>query len=94
MSTNPIMRMMRVGLAVAALVALASGCLHSKLDENWGKSHEAQMVWQRANPEAPATSEPPESLDPETAKRVAERYYKGQEKQRQREAPTIVIGEE
>lgn len=93
MSTNRMMRVMRVGLGVAVLIALANGCLHSKLDENWGKSFEAQMAWQMANPEAPATTEPLESLDPETAKRVAERYYKGQEKQRQRQAPAIVIGE-
>lgn len=82
----------RVGLAVA-VVAFANGCLHSRLDENWGKSHEAQVAWQTANPDAPATREPLEGLDPETAKRVAERYYKGQEQQRQRQAPAVVLGE-
>jgi hypothetical protein len=93
MSTNRMMRTLQVGLAVAALIALANGCLRSKVDENWGKSFEAQMAWQRANPEAPADSEPPENLDPETAARVAERYYEGQEQQQQRRAPAVVIGE-
>ncbi len=87
------MRRIRLGLGVAALIALANGCLHSKLDENWGKSYEAQMAWQVANPDAPVTTEPLENLDPETARRVAERYYEGQEQQRQRQAPTVMIGE-
>ena len=76
-----------------ALIALGNGCLHSRLDENWGKSYEAQMAWQTANPEAGSTSEPTEGIDPETAKRVAERYYEGQEKQRQRRSRTVTIGE-
>ncbi len=85
----------RVGLGVAliAFSTLSTGCLHSRLDENWGKSYEAQLELQTADPDAPATTEPLESLDPETAKRVAERYYEGQERQRQRQAPTIVITE-
>jgi hypothetical protein len=82
----------RLGLTLVAGV-LASSCLHSPLDENWGKSYEAQVVWQTADPEAPASREPLEGLDPETGKRVAERYYEGQEKQRQREAPAVTIGE-
>ena len=81
---------MRAGLGVA-LIAFSNGCLSSRVDENWGKSHEAQRVLQTANPDAPATTEPLESLDPETAKRVAERYYEGQEKQQQRQAPTITL---
>lgn len=82
----------RVGLMLA-VAAFVGGCLHSRLDENWGRSHEAQVVWQTADPDAPATHEPLEGLDPETGKRVAERYYEGQEEQRQREAPAVVIGE-
>jgi hypothetical protein len=84
--------MKRVGIGLA-VIAFGNGCLHSEVDENWGKSHEAQMAWQTANPDAPTTTEPLESLDPETGKRVAERYYEGQEKQRQRQAPAVVIGE-
>ncbi len=84
--------MKRLGLVVA-VIAFANGCLHSRVDENWGKSHEAQVSLQTADPDAPATTEPLESLDPETGRRVAERYYKGQEKQRQRQARTVVIGE-
>jgi len=83
--------MRRVGLALVA-IAFASGCLHSRLEENWGRSYEAQLVWQSANPDAPVTREPLEGLDPETAMRVARRYYKGQEQQRQREAPAVVLG--
>ena len=76
-----------------ALIAFGNGCLHSRVDENWGKSYEAQMAWQTAHPEAASTSEPVEGIDPETAKRVAERYYEGQEQQRQRQARSVVIGE-
>ena len=81
------------GAVTLAVVAFAAGCLRSRLDENWGKSYEAQVVWQTADPEAPADHEPPEGLDPETGKRVAERYYEGQEQQRQRQAPSVLIGE-
>lgn len=84
-------RITRAGLALVS-IALAGGCLHSRLEENWGKSYEAQLVWQTADPDAPATREALEGLDPETGRRVAERYYKGQERQRQREAPAVVLG--
>ncbi len=88
------LRIIGVGLAAIALTALTNGCrLHSKLDETWGESYTAQMAWQRANPDDPTTTEPLENLDPETGMRVADRYYEGQEQQRQREAPTINIGE-
>ena len=75
------------------LIAFASSCVHSNLDESWGRSHDAQLVWQTADPEAPATREPTEGLDPETAQRVAKRYYEGQEKQVQRETQSVLIGE-
>ncbi len=76
------------------MIAFGNGCLHSRVDEKWGESFEAQMAWQIANPEAASASEEPiEGIDPETAKRVAERYYEGQEKQRQRQARSIVIGD-
>jgi hypothetical protein len=82
----------RIGIFVGlALIVFSSGCLRSRVDENWGKSYEAQIESQTADPDAPATTEPVESLDPETAKRVAERYYKGQEEQRQRQAPSVMI---
>ncbi len=84
-------RITRAGLLVM-LIAFSNGCLQSRLDENWGESHEAHVVWQTANPDAPETREPLEGLDPETGKRVADRYYKGQEHQRQREAPVVLIG--
>ncbi len=84
---------LRVSLG-AALLAFSNGCLSSRLDENWGTSYEAQVDLQTADPDAPATTEPLESLDPETGKRVAERYYEGQEKQRQRQAPAVMIGVE
>ncbi len=80
-------------LALAPLV-LATGCLHSNLDESWGKSHEAQIAWQTADPTAPEDHEPTEGLDPETASRVAERYYEGQEQQEQRRLPTVILGEQ
>jgi hypothetical protein len=84
-------RIILTGVLVT-LVALASGCLRSRVDENWGESYEAHVVWQTANPDAPESNQPPENLDPETGMRVAERYYKGQEQQRLREAPVVVLG--
>ena len=85
---------MRVGLVAVAVIAFAGGCkLHSRLDENWGESHRAQIAEQTANPEAPANREPLEDLDPETGARVAERYYEGQEEQKQRALPAIIIQE-
>ena len=81
-------RIIALSLGVA-LIAFSGGCLRSRVDENWGKSYEAQLASQTAHPEAPTTTEPVESLDPETAERVADRYYEGQEKQRQRQAPTV-----
>jgi hypothetical protein len=83
-------RIIALSLGVA-LIAFSGGCLRSRVDENWGKSYQKQIALQTANPDAPATREPLESLDPETAKRVAERYYEGQEEQSQRQAPDIVI---
>jgi hypothetical protein len=83
-------RITRAGLLMLLLV-FANGCLHSKVEENWGESYEAHLVWQTANPDAPVTNEPLDGLDPETAMRVADRYYKGQEQQRQREAPMVLI---
>jgi hypothetical protein len=84
--------MLRASLTVVSL-AFVSGCLHSRVDENWGHSYEAAIVWQVVDPDAPATTEPPERLDPETGMRVAERYYESQEQQRQREAPPVLIGD-
>jgi hypothetical protein len=85
--------MLTVGLTLL-LLSPATGCLHSNLEENWGKSYEAQVVWQTQDQTAPADREALEGLDPETAKRVAERYYEGQERQQQRRLPSVVIGGE
>jgi hypothetical protein len=76
------------------LAPLTNGCLHSNIEENWGKSHDAQVVWQTADQSAPVDREPREGMDPETAQRVAERYYEGQEKQEQRKLPSVVISDE
>jgi len=80
-------------IVTAAALVLAGGCLHSRVEENWGDAYDAQLGWQTRNPEAAAAMQPPEGLDPETGMRVAERYYKTEENQRQRQAPTVVIGE-
>ena len=85
-------RVMRLGLFLA-LLAFLHGCLHSEVDENWGSSYGAQRMLQRANPDAPITVRPLNGLDPETARRVALRYYGGQENQRQREAPSVTTQE-
>lgn len=85
-------RIGKAGLLLACVVVLGA-CMHSRVEENWGRSYEAQVVWQTADPEAPASREPVEGIDPETAARIAERYYKGQEEQRRRQAPSVLIGE-
>lgn len=83
-------RFTRIALVVS-LAALANGCLHSNLNDNWGKSQEAQIVWQTENPEAPTTADGPEGLDPNTANEVAERYYKSQERQPHRKIPSVSL---
>lgn len=75
------------------MVALAGACMHSRVDENWGRSFEAQLAWQTVDPDAPETREPVEGMDAETAQRVAERYYEGQEQQQQRMVPLTLIGD-
>ena len=42
-----------LGVAVVAFSTLSNGCLRSRVDENWGKSHEAQVRLQTADPDAP-----------------------------------------
>ena len=88
--------MKRIGL-VALVVAFAIGCfhpnLHSNVEEHWGESYEELSAVQIADPTAPSTREALQNLDPETGKRVAERYYEGQQQQRQRQAPTVIIGD-
>ena len=87
------LRSMTLTLAVAVATS-ALGCIHSNVDENWGKSYEAQIAWQTADPTAPKHYEAAEGLDPETARRVAERYYEGQEQQEQRRLPTVILGDQ
>lgn len=85
-------RIVRIAMLAAATAALG-GCLHSEVEEHWGESYDAQVVWQTANPGAPESKEPAEGLDSETAARIADRYYEGQEQQRQRrQVPTVIIG--
>lgn len=81
-------------MLVALVPVCATGCLTSNVDENWGKSYEAQVAWQTADPTAPKHYDAAEGLDPETARRVAERYYEGQEQQEQRRLPTVILGEQ
>ena len=82
-------RIIGIGLVVGIII-FAGGC-RSPVDENWGRSSETTMNRQIANPDAPNPDGPLETLDPETGKRVADRYYEGQEKQKQRVAPAAIV---
>ena len=84
-------RVIGIGLVIA-FVALTSSCSSSsRVEENWGRSFQATIDLQTANPDRPNPDAPLEPLDPETGLRVADRYYEGQDKQQQRVAPSVII---
>lgn len=71
-----------------AVTALAlSGCAHSRVDASWGEGIGYTLTAQIGSP----AMHGPTGLDAPTAERVADRYYRGQETQRTREAPKIMI---
>jgi len=87
-------------LAILTAACLGTtACTHwifgndSAVDESWGITYERNVQSQIAHPESPASVDGPEGIDASTAERVAKRYYKGQETQQTRRAPTVVIGE-
>jgi hypothetical protein len=87
-----------LAILIAACLG-ATACTHwifgndSAVDESWGVAYERQLESQIAHPESPASLDGPEGIDASTAERVAKRYYKGQETQQTRRAPTVTIGE-
>ena len=62
----------------------------SHVSQHWGESVQVNMRAMVANPEAPSPVAP-EGLDPATAERVADRYYRGQKQQPVREIRTFTI---
>jgi len=86
-----------LAILIAACLG-ATACTHwifgndSKVSENWGIALDQTVQSQVADPEAPASLDGPEGIDASTAERVADRYYKGQEKQQTRRAHSVMIG--
>ena len=80
-------------LAMGLLPACASNLMKptSHVDQHWGEAVQLNAAAMIANPETSSVA--PEGLDPLTAERVAERYYRGQQQQPLRKIPAIVIAE-
>jgi hypothetical protein len=68
----------RLLLATGAAALLASGCLHSPVQDHFGDAYRDAVRAQVADPDAPRTDRGPEGLDPATGERVAEGYYQRQ----------------
>lgn len=64
----------------------------SHVDQHWGESLQLNTSAMIANPEA-GSPQAVEGLDPETAQKVAERYYESEEQQSSREVRTFLVGE-
>jgi hypothetical protein len=80
-----------LSLWIAAAALLASGCLHSRVEHEWGDAYEADMAGQVADPTGAGTPEGPAGLDAVTASEVAERYYRAQATQPTRSGPVQVL---
>ena len=81
-------KLLSCSLAAAAL--LASGCLYSRVDAEWGQAVEADKAAQVADPDGSGSPEGPSGLNAVTAGEVAERYYLDQSRQPTR-APAPVL---
>lgn len=84
-------RMLALGVAACALVA--SGCLYSRVDDEWGQALEETEALQVANPAGSGSPEGPQGVDPVTGEKIADRYYKGQEAQPTRSGPAMILEE-
>jgi hypothetical protein len=81
--------MLSFWIAVGAL--LASGCLSSRVDVEWGDAHEGNTAAQVVDPDGAGAPEGPAGLDPVTGEEVAERYYRAQATQPTRSGPVKVL---
>jgi hypothetical protein len=80
-----------LALSVVAAALATSGCLYSRVDEEWGQAFEEAQEVQTANPSGSGSPEGPMGIDPVTGEAVAERYYKGQETQPTRSGPAMIL---
>jgi len=81
-------RMLSFWIAAGAL--LASGCLYSRVEAEWGEAHEETTAAQVADPNGAGSPEGPAGLDPVTVEEVTERYYRDQATQpTRRPAPVL-----
>jgi hypothetical protein len=80
-----------LALGVAGALC-AGGCLHSRVDAEWGEAQEDDAAAQIAHPDGVGSPDAPAGLDPVTAGEVANRYYKDQALQPPR-APAPVLQE-
>lgn len=72
------MRSRALALLIAAGALVTSGCLYSRVDEEWGQAETETMASQIANPNGPTSDEAPQGLDPMAGEKAANDYYKGQ----------------
>ena len=68
----------------------AGGCLHSRVDAEWGEAQEDDATAQIVDPEGTGAADAPAGLDPVTGGEVVNRYYKDQALQPTR-APAPVV---
>jgi hypothetical protein len=80
-------------LALCLAAAAASGCLYSRVDEEWGEAFEENTAVQVADPNGAGSPEGPAGLDPVTSEEIANRYYKGQAAKPTRTGPAMVLEE-
>jgi hypothetical protein len=71
------MRSRALALLIAAGALVTSGCVHSRVDEEWGQAEPEAMALQVANPTRPIPAEAPQGLDAKAAEKAADDYYKG-----------------
>jgi hypothetical protein len=77
---------------IAAVALLAGGCLHSRVEAEWGDAHEETTAAQVADPDGAGSLEGPAGLGAVTAEGVADRYYRDQATQPTRR-PAMVLQE-
>jgi hypothetical protein len=87
--------MKRFFLVLSGLFFLATilgGCAPSRLEMDYGTSHQLQKFNQTANPEAGKKVEPAEGMDGKAAQGANEKYQKSFEKEPAPPVYTLTIG--
>ena len=74
------------------LTAMLGGCAPSRLEMDYGTSHQLQKFNQIANPEAGKKVQPAEGMDGHAAQATKETYQKGFEKEPPPQVYTLSVG--